>query len=262
MSTTLSVIGAGNMASAIIRGAIDGQILLPSQIFVADPSEDARAAFAEFGCTVFADAKDLPETTHCLLAVKPQIFPLVSGAVNAEVVYSIMAGISIQQIQDETGKTSVVRVMPNLPCQLGLGAAGLACAKEAVSEDATLAIELFNSIGIVEEVDESLMNAVTAVSGSGPAYIFLLAEAMMKGAIEAGLSASTANALVRQTIKGAAEMLTVDKHASPEKMRAAVTSKGGTTHAAIESMKESGVPEGIANGVIAARNRGIELGKS
>ncbi len=250
------------MARAIIRGAIEGQVLLPSHIFVADPSEEARALFAELGCSVFEDASELSETTHCLLAVKPQIFPLVADAVNANIVYSIMAGIPISLIQSATGKQSVVRVMPNLPCQLGLGAAGLSCATEVSSDDASLAFDLFNSIGIVEEVDESLMDAVTAVSGSGPAYIFLLAEAMMKGAIDAGLSQDAASSLVRQTIRGAAEMLMVDRSTSAEEMRAAVTSKGGTTHAAIESMKESGVPEGIANGVIAARDRGVELGKS
>ena len=250
------------MARAIIRGAIDGQVLLPSQIFVADPSEEARFQFAELGCTVFADASELPETSHCLLAVKPQIFPLVFHSVKARVVYSIMAGIPIQQIQEATSKQSVVRVMPNLPCQLSLGATGLSCAPETSSDDASLAFDLFKAIGIVEEVDESLMDAVTAVSGSGPAYIFLLAEAMTKGGVEAGLPQDAASSLVRQTIRGAAEMLTTDKSASPEEMRAAVTSKGGTTHAAIESMKESGVPEGIANGVIAARDRGVELGKS
>ncbi len=261
MSTTLSVIGAGNMARAIIRGAIDGQVLLPSHIFVADPSEEARAIFAELGCSVVEDASELSETTHCLLAVKPQIFPLVADEVNANIVYSIMAGIPISQIQEITGKQSIVRVMPNLPCQLGLGAAGLSCASEVKSGDAMLAYDLFNAIGIVEEVDESLMDAVTAVSGSGPAYIFLLAEAMIKGGVEAGLSQETVNSLVRQTIRGAAEMLTVDKGTSPKDMRVAVTSKGGTTHAAIESMKESGVLEGISNGVIAARDRGAELGK-
>ena len=262
MSTTLSIIGAGNMARAIIHGAIDGQVLLPSQIVVADPSDEARSSFAELGCDVCAEASELPECTHCLLAVKPQIFPLISGSVNAGVVYSIMAGIPISQIQESTGKSAVVRVMPNLPCQLGFGAAGLSYAPEVSADDVSLAFDLFNAIGIVEEVPEYLIDAVTAVSGSGPAYIFLLAEAMIKGGVEAGLSEDTASSLVRHTIRGAAEMLTVDKHASPEKMRAAVTSKGGTTHAAIESMKESGVPEGIANGVIAARNRGIELGKS
>lgn len=262
MSTSLAVIGAGNMARAIIRGAMREQLLLPSQIHVADPSEDARSLFAEFGCAVVADASELPETSHCLLAVKPQIFPQVSDAVNARVVYSIMAGISIKQIQELTGKASVVRVMPNLPCQLGIGAAGLALAPSLDPSDASLAFDLFNAIGIVEEVDESLMDAVTAVSGSGPAYIFLLAESMMKGGIEAGLSQDAVNALVRQTIRGAAEMLSNDMETSPEEMRAAVTSKGGTTHAAIESMKESGVPEGIANGVIAARDRGRELGNA
>ena len=165
------------------------------------------------------------------------------------------------QIQETTGKQSIIRVMPNLPCQLGLGATGLSCASEVKSGDAMLAYDLFNAIGIVEEVDESLMDAVTAVSGSGPAYIFLLAEAMIKGGVEAGLSQETVNSLVRQTIRGAAEMLTVGKDTSPKDMRVAVTSKGGTTHAAIESMKESGVLEGISNGVIAARDRGAELGK-
>jgi pyrroline-5-carboxylate reductase len=126
-------------------------------------------------------------------------------------------------------------------------------------EEATLAKNLFESIGTVEMVDETLMDAVTAVSGSGPAYLFLLAEAMIDGGVKAGLDRETADALVRQTLVGAAGLLSGDKRTATQ-LREAVTSKGGTTAAALSVMNECGVPQAIIDAVVAARDRGRELG--
>jgi len=260
MSITLNVIGGGNMARAIIEGAIHGGILKNNTIAVAEPDDASRTHFENLGCSVVASADELQRAPYVLLAVKPQVFQEVVKHVRGDVIYSIMAGVSISHIATETGNNKVVRVMPNLPCSLGVGATGLTVSQGASKVDAELANALFSAIGIVVEVEESLMDAITAVSGSGPAYVFLLAEAMIQGAIDAGLDQETANTLVRQTIKGAAAMLSQDNR-SATAMREAVTSKGGTTAAAIESMQSNKVSESIARGVVAARNRGRELGE-
>ena len=259
MSVELAVIGGGNMARAIIEGAIAKGVLQSDQIAVAEPNDACRAHFEKLGCLAFASTEDLQHAPFVLIAVKPQVFQSIAKDVKGDVIYSIMAGVPISRIAHETGNDRVIRVMPNLPCNLGVGAAGLTRSQNASPQDVELANALFCAIGLVVEVEESLMDAVTAVSGSGPAYVFLLAEAMIQGGIDAGLDEETANTLVRQTIQGAAAMLSQDTR-SAAAMRETVTSKGGTTAAAIESMQSNNVPESIAIGVVAARNRGRELG--
>lgn len=259
MSTTLAVIGGGNMARSIISGAISGGVLKLEDIVVADPDPFSQEYFKTLSVSVVASASLLPKSSQVLLAVKPQIFDSISTDVSADVVVSIMAGVSTEKISGSIARGKVVRVMPNLPCSIGLGAAGMALGKNATVEDAALAKKLFESIGTVSMVEESLMDAVTAVSGSGPAYLFLLAEAMIEGGVASGLDRETADTLVRQTLRGAAGLLASD-HRSASKLREAVTSKGGTTAAALAIMGERDVPKAIVDAVIAARDRGRELG--
>ena len=234
--------------------------LKPEEIVVADPDPFSRTFFENLGIASVACSTDLPTCSQLLLAVKPQIFGLVADAVSADVVISIMAGVSTLKISDAINRGKVVRVMPNLPCSVGLGAAGMALGKNTTEDDAELAIKLFESIGSVEIVDELLMDAVTAVSGSGPAYLFLLAEAMIEGGVQAGLDRETADALVRQTLLGAAGLLSGDER-TPTQLREAVTSKGGTTAAALSVMQDLDVPKAIQDAVVAARDRGRELGE-
>ena len=246
------------MAKAIIAGAIKGGILAKSEIAVADPEESSRLFFDQLGCATFARATELPKARCSLLAVKPQIFELIANEINADIVYSIMAGVATEQIAKAVGHSRIIRIMPNLPCSIGNGAAGIALGEGASDDDAALARKLFSAIGITVEVREDLMNAVTAVSGSGPAYLFMLAEAMIQGGVEAGLSLETATTLVQQTVLGASELLAQDSRSAGE-LREAVTSKGGTTAAALECMNEKEVPKAIVEAVLAARNRGQEL---
>ncbi len=259
MSITLAVIGGGNMAKAIIAGAIEGGVLDASKIAVADPEASSRDFFERLGCVAFSTGEALPPATYTLLAVKPQMFNAVASDIQAEVVYSIMAGVTTYTIAEVVKDARVVRIMPNLPCSIGYGAAGIALGADASEEDAVLARKLFSAIGIAVDVDESLMDAVTAVSGSGPAYLFMLAEAMIEGGVNVGLTREVATALVQQTVLGASELLVRDERSAGE-LREAVTSKGGTTAAALQSMLGKGVPEAISDAVIAARDRGRELG--
>jgi pyrroline-5-carboxylate reductase len=259
MSVTLAVIGGGNMAKAIIDGAVAGGILDSGTIAVADPDEMSRLYFEKLGCRTFQSAEELPNSPYVLLSVKPQVFSSIAQHIHGEVVYSIMAGVTIGQIEKTVGHTRIVRIMPNLPCSIGYGAAGLSMGVSTSQEDALLANQLFSAIGIVTEVQEGLMDAVTAVSGSGPAYLFLLAEAMVEGGVQSGLDRETADALVRQTLIGASALLLGDKRSAGE-LREAVTSKGGTTAAALQLMNERQVPKAITDAVVAARDRGRELG--
>ena len=261
MCGKLAVIGGGNMARAIIEGAIRGGVLRSSQISFADPDESCRTYFDELGCMTVQCATDLPTSKHVLIAIKPQVFNDVAPFITSEIIYSIMAGVSTSKISEAVGNECVVRVMPNLPCSVGFGATGLALGSGATAEDAQLATEKFCAIGTVVDVDESLMDAVTAVSGSGPAYIYLLAEAMIEGGIRTGFDRETATALVQQTIRCAAELLVHDERSAKE-LRESVTSKGGTTDAAIKVMNEHRVSEAVQEAVVAARDRGKELGKS
>ena len=261
MSITLTVIGGGNMAKAIVQGAIEGGVLDGSEIAIADPDQASRDFFIKLGCIATESAQELPESACTLLAVKPQIFNAISPYIRSAVVYSIMAGVSTAQIANKVGHNCIVRIMPNLPCSIGLGAAGIALGSSASPEDAALAHKLFSAIGVVVDVQETEMDAVTAVSGSGPAYLFLLAEAMIEGGVRAGLSRETATLLTQQTVLGASELLVRDA-ASAGELREAVTSKGGTTAAALQVMLQRDVPKAIEDAVVAARDRGRELGKS
>ncbi|MBC8310634.1 MAG: pyrroline-5-carboxylate reductase [Phycisphaerales bacterium] len=259
MSVTLAVIGGGNMAKAIIEGAVAGSVLESDAIAVADPDEMSRLHFEKLGCRTFQSAEELPSSPYVLLAVKPQVFPSIAQHIHGEVIYSIMAGVTIGQIEKTVGCLRIVRIMPNLPCSIGYGAAGLAVGDSTSQEDALLAHQLFSAIGIVTEVQEGLMDAVTAVSGSGPAYLFLLAEAMVEGGVLSGLDRETADALVRQTLIGASALLLGDERSAGE-LREAVTSKGGTTAAALDVMNTRNVPDAISDAIVAARDRGRELG--
>ena len=186
------------------------------------------------------------------------MFDTVAQFVNTEIVFSILAGVTTDRIADAIGHSRIVRIMPNLPCSIGYGATGLSRGKSATDEDVASAKELFSQIGIVTEVPEDLMDAVTAVSGSGPAYVFYLAEAMIAGGKQAGLDTEIADALARQTILGAAALLLQDERSAGE-LRDAVTSKGGTTAAALQVMDNQHMFDAIVEAVIAARNRGREL---
>ncbi|MBC8201026.1 MAG: pyrroline-5-carboxylate reductase [Planctomycetes bacterium] len=259
MRITLTVIGGGNMAKAIIQGAIVGGVLEGCEIAIADPDQTSRDFFTKLGCIATASAQELPDSDCTLLAVKPQVFETVAGSIRADVVYSIMAGVSTSQIAKEVGHNRIVRIMPNLPCSIGFGAAGIALGSSATLEDAALANKLFSAIGVVVDVQEAELDAVTAVSGSGPAYLFLLAEAMIEGGIQAGLTRETATLLTQQTVLGASELLVRDA-SSARQLREAVTSKGGTTAAALQVMQDRNVPKAIADAIVAARDRGRELG--
>jgi len=266
----LGIIGAGNMAEAIARGVIRAALLRPDQIVAADVAEGRRRLFTEqLGIkAVEANADAARYARSLLLSVKPQhmadALATIGGAMRPDaLVISIAAGITTDVIERSLGdgkKSRVVRAMPNTPMLVGEGMTALAPGANATPDDLRRVRRIFESAGAVIEVDESLMDAVTALSGSGPAYFFYLAEQMIAAGEQMGLSPEHARTLVARTAVGAAKMLAESSDA-PQDLRRKVTSPGGTTEAAIRHMESNRLADVVQEAVRAAERRGKELRK-
>ncbi|MFO0827315.1 MAG: pyrroline-5-carboxylate reductase [Phycisphaerales bacterium] len=264
MHARLAVFGFGNMGQAVVAGATHEGLLAPADIVVIEPDAEKREAARRAGCGHGDHPSAARTAEQVLLAVKPQVFPELAPALadraGRSVFISVMAGISSERIRAAIGGDhGVVRAMPNVACKFRKGMTGLALAAGSRAGDDEFATRLFASLGHVAHVEESMLDAVTAVSGSGPAYLFLLAEAWEAAATDLGFDATTARDLVRQTIVGAAHML-ADRAMDAADLRAAVTSKGGTTAAAIAVLEASGMRDAMRDAVRAAQRRGRELG--
>lgn len=263
MAERLAVIGGGNMGGAVVRGAIAADVLAPGALLIVESEAGRRADFDKLGCRTSEHAADALAAEMIMLAVKPQVFSEVAEALGElarpTIVLSIMAGKSSASIRAALGEHArVVRIMPNTPCQIGEGMSAIGLGDGAQPGDDALAVRLFESIGRVVRVDESLMHSVTAVSGSGPAYVFLLAEAMEQAALQLGIAHGEARTLVKQTVLGAAKLL-ASSDLTADALRQAVTSPGGTTAAAVEVMFERELPQIVVEALAAARDRGREL---
>jgi len=270
MSYELGVVGAGNMAEAIVRGVLTAKVLGANQIIVADVSAQRREAFQNgLGIRAVDDnAEAARESRMVLLSVKPQqaagAMAGMGQVMSADtLVVSIMAGVSSAAIERHLGAGKawrIVRSMPNTPMLVGEGMVVISGGRNAKAEDLAAARRIFGAAATVLELPEEKMDAVTAMSGSGPAYFFYLVEQMVKAGVEMGLTGEQAHLLATRTAAGAAKMMVSSKD-SPAELRRKVTSPNGTTQAAIETMEGRGVGEGIVAGVKRAAERGRELGK-
>ncbi len=260
-------IGGGNMARSLIGGLV-ARGTPATDIHVVDPIAATREALAsDFGVQVHADAGPAVAASQCwVLAVKPQLMREVCQSLapaaqqQRPLVLSIAAGITAAQLDRWLGgRLPIVRTMPNTPALLGAGVTGLFATPQVDADGRARADALMSSAGETVWIDnEDLMDAVTAVSGSGPAYVFLLAEAMEAAAKAEGLADDAARTLVVQTLLGAARML-AESEVEPAELRRRVTSPNGTTHAAIQSFQQDGLEAMVARAVHAARVRGHEL---
>ena len=264
---SLGVIGAGNMAEALLRGALAAGVLEPSDVIVSDPLPARRELFhRQLGVAAVDDNALAAGCPRLLLAVKPQMMADVLAACAAAVrpdalVISIAAGVRTAFIHERLGgKGRIVRAMPNTPMLVGCGASALCKGPGATDADLAAAERLFAACGLTVAVDEAQIDAVTAVSGSGPAYFFYLIEAMVRAGVAEGLGPEVALKLAVQTCRGAGQLL-LDTGEKPEVLRARVTSPKGTTQAAIESMEAAGVAPAIEAAVRRAAARSRELGK-
>jgi pyrroline-5-carboxylate reductase len=264
----LGLIGAGNMGEAIVRGILGAGVLQADEILAADPDANRRKLFEEdLGVRTFVEGGPVAEQAPVLLlAVKPQAFdkalvPVASLLGPDTLLISICAGISTRHIEAlvPTG-TRVVRAMPNTPMVVGRGIVALSPGANATQEDLATTERLLGAAAEVLRVPETLIDAVTAVSGSGPAYFFYLAELLASAGVEVGLAEEDAKRLARVTFEGAARLL-AESGEEPESLRRKVTSEGGTTEAAIRTFDTLGFGKMVAEAVKAARDRGRELGR-
>lgn len=266
----IGVVGSGNAAEGVVHGILRNSVLFDDRIIASDPSEARRKVFADrFNIAVTSDNRRLVENSYIIiLAVKPQQFDDAVGSfadlvTSDHLIVSIMAGVSTANIESKFPECEprVVRAMPNLPIHVGAGMAGICKGKHAQEVDLLRAQRIFDAGGrsIVIE-DEDQMDAVTAVSGSGPAYFYYFVEALTAAGEETGLSRQQAEILAKQACLGAARMM-LESGEPPSTLRQKVTSPGGTTQAALESMAENKVFEGIREAAKAAWKRSRELGR-
>lgn len=263
----IAFLGGGNMAGALIKGLIAGGAVKPDHILVSDVSADRLAHLSTaYGVLQKGNIEAAREADIVILSVKPQVIDrvLVEAAPvidDRKLVISIAAGIMIAKIEKALRESShVVRVMPNTPALVLAGAAAIAGGTHATSDDLALAQTIFSAVGRAVIVDEKLMDAVTGLSGSGPAYVFLIIDALSDAGVKAGLPRPLALELAAQTVYGAAKMVLETKE-HPGKLRDMVTSPGGTTIEGLHALEKGKLRATLMNAVEAATARSRELGK-
>jgi pyrroline-5-carboxylate reductase len=264
----LGFLGAGNMAEAIARGILGAGLAAAKDMLASDPDERRRTLFQkELKVAALDDNRTLVERASLVVvAVKPQVFDKAVAPVGAlfgpkKLLLSVCAGISTAHIEEVVAAgTRVVRAMPNTPMLVGRGMAAVCGGSRATDADVAKAQRLLGAAAQVIRVPETLMDAVTAVSGSGPAYFFYLAEKLAAAGAELGLPEEDARLLARVTFEGAARLL-AESAETPEELRRRVTSPGGTTEAAIKTFDALGFAKTVSAAARAARDRARELGR-
>lgn len=271
MSRTVVLVGCGNMGRAMLEGWLAGGKLTPAQVQVVEPVEELRLRAEALGVACHTDARQIPADVApdlVIFAVKPQVMAEVVPAYarfrSSATYLSVAAGISIASFEQLLGPdAAIIRCMPNTPAAIGKGMMVTFANPHVTKNAATFVQDLLSASGKVTEIaDEELMDAVTAVSGSGPAYVFHFIECLIAAGEAAGLPADTARLLAVQTVSGAA-MLAAQSGEEPGKLREQVTSPNGTTAAALAVlMDQDRLKTLIVEAVEAARKRSVELGRS
>jgi pyrroline-5-carboxylate reductase len=263
---TLALIGGGRMGRALIDGMTRAKVVDPKSIWVVEPDERSQAWWQENhpDCRVGASIPDaLSAAEVAILAVKPDVVAkaIQSGGTgwNGRLVMSVAAGISLNKLTTWIGQHRIIRVMPNTPCLVGEGASAFCCADGVTVADRTLAKTLLSAVGWAGEVDEKQMDAVTGLSGSGPAFVCVAIEALADGGVLAGLPRDLALRLATQTVLGTAKMV-AETGQHPAALKDAVASPGGTTIAGLRELEQNGVRAAFINAVAAAARRSAELG--
>jgi pyrroline-5-carboxylate reductase len=266
-SHTIGFVGAGNMAEALIRGLVKGNHVPAERILASAPRQERIDELQQrYGIYGTRDNADVVKSSLLVLAVKPQIIDRVLREIGPQVkpgtlVISIAAGISTEVLEAGFGEgVRVVRAMPNTPALVGAGATAVSPGSHASAADLAIARAVFDAVGITIELDELHLDAVTGLSGSGPAYIFLILEALADAGVKVGLARRNALRLAAQTVMGSAKMLLeTDEH--PGKLKDMVTSPGGTAIAGLHTLEEGGLRTTLINAVETATKRARELGR-
>jgi pyrroline-5-carboxylate reductase len=263
----LGVIGCGKMGTALVQGAIKAGVVKPADVMGTDVIPAARENFTKLtGASATADLAELLDASDVLLlCTKPQdafsaLAALQSGA-GGKLMISIAAGVTISDLEKNTPETvRVIRTMPNTPALVGKGAAAYSMGGRCNGGDEETVRSLLGAVGLAVSLPEKLMDAVTGLSGSGPAYVYLIIEAMADGGVRAGLPRAEALQLAAQTVSGAAEMV-LQTGSHPAMLKDMVTSPGGTTIAGLAVLEEKNVRSAMIAAIAAATARSAELGK-
>lgn len=262
----LSIIGGGAMGAAFAKGVISSGAVEANEVTVADVDGPRLEKLRqELGVKVETDnLAAVKDAEIILLAVKPPLVPQVCDQLKTaikpgQLIVSIAAGVSLDKMESCLPEgTAVVRAMPNTPCQVGAGAIGFSAGKSVTKDQIAEAQKIFDAVGISFEVPEKLLNAVTGLSGSGPAYIYVMIEALSDAGVRVGLPRATAMKLAAQTVYGAAKMV-LDEGEHPAKLKDQVTSPGGTTIAGLDALERAGFRSALIEAVKAAAKRSEEL---
>ena len=259
----IGIIGCGNMGEAIVRGLLKKGLYSSSDIIATDVRSERLREIGQIETTnnnqEAADKADI-----LILAIKPQSMEEVLKELKPKIqerhlIISIAAGVRLERIETILPKARVIRVMPNTPGLIGCGISSLSCGSQTIKQDEETATRIFSALGDVVKVEEKLMDAVCALSGSGPAYIFLIIESLIAAGVKMGLSYNLAKRLVLATVVGSARLVAeTGKH--PAELRDQVTSPGGTTASALNIMETEGLRGIIQKAVLAAEKRAKELG--
>lgn len=270
MASTLSIgfLGAGKMATALAKGFIRAGLVTSKQVIASDVSEAACAAFAkETDAKTTAFNPDVAKFANVLiLAVKPDQIPGALSEIDdvlteEHLIISIAAGVTLAKLEANLPEDArVIRVMPNTPALVGSSATGFALGKSATSADAEIATKLFSSVGVAFQVKESLLDAVTGLSGSGPAYVYLFIEGLSDGGVASGLPRDIATKLAAQTVLGAAKMV-LETGMHPGALKDMVTSPGGTTIEGVHELEKGKLRGTVMSAVRAATDKSKKLGQ-
>jgi pyrroline-5-carboxylate reductase len=267
LTQTIGFLGTGNMAEALIKGLIAAGVVEPKQIYGSDPRKERCDEIKQrYGIVATtSNAEVVRESEIVVLSVKPQILPKVLDEVAphlkpSALVISIAAGVPVSAIEPRLPEgTRVVRTMPNTPALVGAGATAIAAGQHAKDDDVEATQRIFAAVGMTVVLDESQLDAVTGLSGSGPAYVFLIIEALSDAGVKMGLSRYNAQALAAQTVLGSAKLL-IETNEHPGRLKDMVTSPGGTAIAGLHTLEAGGLRTTLINAVEAATNRSRELG--
>jgi len=267
-NSKIGFLGAGKMASALAKGFVASKIVSAKQIIASDVMEPARAAFAkDVGASVTDSNLDVVRTANVLvLAVKPDqvanvLHEIQPAFTEKHLLISIAAGVTLSKLEGALPlKARVIRVMPNTPALVGAGAAGYALGSHADADDGETAQKLLSAVGVAFAVKESLLDAVTGLSGSGPAYVFQIIEALSDGGVAAGLPRDVSTRLAAQTLLGSAKMV-LETGMHPGALKDMVTSPGGTTIEGLHELEKGALSGTLINAVRAAAEKSKKLGQ-
>jgi pyrroline-5-carboxylate reductase len=261
----MGFIGAGSMGGAIMKRLLAGGFVPRENLICYDPDLARQAQMDELGIAAALDNAEVMHAPVVVLGVKPQVLPAVLAGIKAfarpwHLIISIAAGVPLSVLEAALPDTRVIRVMPNTPTLVGAGMAALAPGRGVTPEDLSLALELFEAVGQAVVVEERLMDAVTGLSGSGPAFVAVFIEALADGGVKMGLPRPLALTLATQTVLGTAR-LCHEEQIHPALLKDLVTSPGGTTIAGLHALESSGFRAAVMDAVTAAAARSQELGK-